>query len=130
MWATTWGNRLLRVNPETNTSIVEPGSIGSYPVDVAVGGNAVWVASLGDDMVVRYKPAGTGSSAPAFACPGPQAVAFNFGSLWVACRDGSVWRIDPTTLNVLAHWSLEATPRDIVASEGAVWVTVYSELES
>jgi YVTN family beta-propeller protein len=130
MWATTWGNRLLRVNPETNAPVVEPGSIGSYPVDVAVGGNAVWIASFGDDMVARYDPAGTGSSAPVYVCHGPQAVAFNFGSLWVACGDGTVWRIDPTTRKVQAHWSLGATPRDIAAGEGAVWVTVYSELES
>jgi YVTN family beta-propeller protein len=130
MWATTWGNRLLRISPQTNTPIVEPGSIGSYPVDVAVGGNAVWIASFGDDMVARYNPAATGSSAPVFGCPGPQAVAFNFGSVWVACRDGNVWRIDPKTRNVLAQWSLEGVPWDMAAGEGAVWVTVYSELES
>jgi hypothetical protein len=57
-------------------------------------------------------------------------VAFNFGSVWVACRDGNVWRIDPKTRNVLAQWSLEGVPWDMAAGEGAVWVTVYSELES
>jgi hypothetical protein len=130
MWATTWGNRLLRVNPEMNTPIVEPGSIGSYPVDVAVGGNAIWIASFGDDMVARYDPAASGSTAPVSVCHGPQSVAFNFGSVWVACRDGTIWRIDPTTRDVLAHWSLGATPGGIAAGEGAVWVAVYSELES
>ena len=129
VWATTWGNRLLRISPYTDRPIDQPAAIGRYPFDVAVGGNAVWIASWGEDAVFRYDGATPSSSRSIAVGRAPVAVAYGFGSVWVACAgDGTIWRIDPSTRRVLKQWALGASPGDIAAGEGAVWIAVYSKL--
>jgi YVTN family beta-propeller protein len=128
MWATTWDDRLLHISPLTGQAIDVRAAIGHDAFDVASDGNALWIASFSDDVITRYDPA-AGSSTTVSVGDGPTAVAFGFGSIWVACSgDGTIWRIDPSTRKVLTHWSLGASPEDIAAGEGAVWVTVYSGL--
>jgi DNA-binding SARP family transcriptional activator/DNA-binding beta-propeller fold protein YncE len=127
MWAVTTDNRLLRIDPETNR-VIEDHPTGGRPLDVAVGGNAVWVASWSDDVVVRWDPIAHSEISIAVG-DGPVAVAFGFGSVWIACSgDGTIWRIDPASREVVADWKLGASPEDIAAGAGAVWAAVYSEL--
>lgn len=127
IWAVTVDNRLLRIDPVTN-AVIENLATGGRPLDVAAGGGAVWIAAWSDDVVIRHDPV----ARSAISIPvgdGPAAVSFGFGSVWVACSgDGTVWRIDPARRKVVAHWKLGASPEDIAAGEGAVWVAVYSEL--
>lgn len=126
-WVTTSDNRLIRVDPVTN-EVVEDVKTGGRPLDVGLGARAVWIASWSDDVVIRWDPIERSAIAIAVG-DGPAAVAVGFGSVWVACSgDGTVWRIDPTTRRVVARWELGASPEDIVAAEGAVWLAVYSEL--
>jgi virginiamycin B lyase len=127
IWVTTVDNRLLRIDPVTNT-VIEDQPTGSRPLDIAVGAEAVWIVGWSDDVVTRYDPV----SRSTISIPvgdGPAAISFGFGSAWVACSgDGTVWRIDPATRKVVAHWNLGASPEDLTAGDGAVWVAVYSEL--
>jgi streptogramin lyase len=54
----------------------------------------------------------------------PSDVTIGFGSVWVACGDGTVTRIDPTSGRVVAVIRTGAAARGIAAGNGAVWVTV------
>jgi DNA-binding beta-propeller fold protein YncE len=133
VWVTTKYSGLLRIDPDTN-DIVDffRFSARAVPVDVAVGAQAVWIASEGDDVVTRIDPT-TREQTPIRVGDGPTAIAYDFGSVWVACKgDGTVWRIDPATTppKVVKHWKLGASPEDIAAGAGAVWTAVYSKLES
>jgi DNA-binding beta-propeller fold protein YncE len=95
-----------------------------------VGAHAVWLANAADDQVVRYGPT-RHSQTPVSVGDEPTAIAYGFGSIWVACTgDGTVWRIDPATRKVVAHWRLGASPEDIAAGAGKVWIAVYAPLTS
>jgi DNA-binding SARP family transcriptional activator/streptogramin lyase len=128
-WVTTKYSGLLRINPETNSVVGDPFPTQAGPFDVAVGAHAVWIASEGDDQVIRFDPT-THNQDPVNVGDGPTAIASGFGSVWVACKgDGTVWRIDPATHKVVKHWKLGASPEDIAAGAGAVWTAVYSKLK-
>jgi YVTN family beta-propeller protein len=125
-WVTTKYKGLLRVNPETNT-VVDEFSMPAGPLDVALGAHAVWIASEGADQVIRFDPT-THKQDPINVGDGPTAIAVGFDSVWVACKgDGTVWRIDPATPKVVERWKLGASPEDIAAGAGAVWIAVYSK---
>jgi hypothetical protein len=132
-WVTTKYNGLLRIDPDTNLIVDHfTFSARAVPVDVVVVADAVWIASEGDDFVTRIDPT-TREQTPISVGDGPTAIAYGFDSVWVACKgDGTVWRIDPATTppKVVKHWNLGASPEDIAAGAGAVWIAVYSKLES
>jgi DNA-binding SARP family transcriptional activator/DNA-binding beta-propeller fold protein YncE len=127
-WATTKYSGLLRINPDTN-SVVDNVQTPGVPVDVAVGGHWVWIANEGDDVVTRIDPTNPKRlQTPIPVGDGPTAIAYGFDSVWVACKgDATVYRIDPATPKVVKHWKLGASPEDIAAGAGAVWIAVYSK---
>ena len=80
---------------------------------VQVPANSVAEIDPHSNNVVRFAPVG--------AAPG--AVAFGFGSLWVAnLDDQTVSRIDPGSLRTLRNLTPPGPPTGLAAGAGAVWV--------
>ena len=94
-------------------------NVGGRPVDVAIGGNAVWVADSASDTVVKIDGAhhavvrsvgGIGSN--------PRAVAAVGEDVWVvAADDGTASRIESDTNQVADTVRVRGQPRDI-ATDG------------
>jgi YVTN family beta-propeller protein len=74
------------------------------------------VATAFDGVAATLVPLRTGAA--------PIDVAYAFGSIWVANhRTNTVSRIDPATLEELAHIQVGAGPGWFVATEDAIWVS-------
>jgi len=88
---------------------------------LAVDGDTVWATN--DGRVEQWSTEGMRASV---AVPKPcGAMAFAFGSLWVAnCKDGDVYRIDPATAQVVARIPAGVGPSgelNVVAGAGSIW---------
>ena len=85
---------------------------GSGAGSVQVPANSVAEIDPHSNTVVRFAPVGAG----------PGAVAFGFGSLWVAnLDDQTVSRIDPGSLRTLRNLTPPGPPTGLAAGAGAVW---------
>ena len=84
---------------------------GSGAGSVQVPANSVAEIDPHSNTVVRFAPVGAG----------PGAVAFGFGSLWVAnLDDQTVSRIDPGSLRTLRNLTPPGPPTGLAAGAGAV----------
>jgi YVTN family beta-propeller protein len=129
-----WANNL-----HANISRVAPGAPGvtthtlavSHSVDgIAVGENAVWVASGADDRVLRIDPP-TGTvvaeipiaATSAARVASPYGIAVGYGSVWVTdALSNTVSEIDPKLNAVTATIRVGTRPTRIAVGEGAIWV--------
>src|SRR5438034_782478 len=96
-------------------------ALSGAPVDIAAGGDAVWVA-VEDHAVLRIDPS-TDQVVATIAVPDrPRTVVFAAGSVWVASRwAGSVTRIDPATNAVVESRTVPGADR-LAATSDALWV--------
>jgi YVTN family beta-propeller protein len=137
---------IVRIDPKTNRVVatipISQGvaANGPSPTAVAVGEDAVWVASrfVGFDtitlhsnrkvrrgIVSRIDPATNSIVATIPVGLDPFAIAVGEGAVWVANRTSfSVSRIDPQTNGVAATIGVGNRPQGIAAGGGAVWVSV------
>ena len=129
--------------------------VGVRPGIPATTSHAVWVPNTGDGTVSKIDPASNRvvatlhignqlafyhrdceakGSVHSFMvtsfhvrdCDLPSSLAGGAGSLWVAKNDDqAVWRINPSTDQVIARVPVGLVPFDMAASESAVWVTGY-----
>lgn len=106
---------------------------------IAVGGDAVWVASNGPHAVARVDPqtnrvVATIQVSDPLPDPlhGPTGLAFSHGTLWVldgSANCGCVHRIDPKTNRIVATIPLgvatnfRIAPLGIATTPDAIWVT-------
>ena len=98
---------------------VGPGASG-----IAVGDGAVWVADPLADSLVRIDPS-TDSTTTIRVGSRPRSVAWGDRSVWVAnSGGGTVSRVDPGTDRVIATIRVGQSPQALVATAGAVLVTV------
>ena len=140
VWIADQGSaQVVRLDPAAGRVVARIG-VGTNPSGLAVGADAVYATSLDQGTVVRIDPAtnaivarqslGSAGAAllPGFVSTAPGAAAFGEGALWIACQgDGSVYRLDPTDLHIVARIQLGTRPSGIVTGGGAVWVTLYDE---
>ena len=88
---------------------------------VGVNADSVAVVDAGSGSLVADVP-------PMPLGAQPEALAFGFGSVWVAnTNDGTVARIDARTRKVVAVIGVGAGVRDIATGFGSVWVANGSE---
>jgi DNA-binding SARP family transcriptional activator len=132
-WVTDGSDRLVRSDASGRASRLPI----PHPLDgIASGAGALWAISSRDSAVVRIDPrTGTvtddipvarrsGSS----EAPVPIAITATASAVWVLNGNtATVSRIDPSTRAVTATIPLarEASPRDIEAAAGAVWVSSF-----
>jgi YVTN family beta-propeller protein len=120
VWITR-GNRLVRIDPETDRPS------GDFPlpppIDIAAGSGAVWVTTQ-DERLLRMNPA-NGKQTGALSLPsGALSPAIGAGRVWtvVELGAGAVWQVDPTTLTPTAATQLGGFPVELSVGEGAAWV--------
>jgi len=140
VWITDAGSaEVVRVDPLSG-KVVARIWVGTSPSGLAVGSDGVYATSFDQGTVVRIdtttnrivaKQSLNGISAalfPGFISSAPGAMALGEGALWVACQgDGSVYRLDPGDLHVVARTGLGTRPSGIAVGGGSVWVTLYDE---
>jgi streptogramin lyase len=74
--------------------------------------------------VLRVDEKLAGISARIPVCHNALAVAYGSGSVWTACGNGTIARVEPATDRVSAVVPVGRLPRGIAVGEGAVWVTI------
>ena len=105
-------------------------TVGGPPTAIAVGPDAVWVASERRDAIYALDPL-TGSvrtsvDVGAHGCNGPASIAVNDEGVWIACAiSHQVMNIDPADVTVTTTLAVSATPVALTtAQDGSVWVAV------
>ena len=97
--------------------------VGVLPGQIAFGGNAAWVANVGDGTVWRIDAASNRVQRIRVGSQ-PTDVAVGFGSVWVPCLGrNSVWRLDAATGNVQAVIRAGEESLALAIGADAVWVT-------
>jgi len=112
------------------TKVERTYTVGGPPTAIAMGTDAVWVASEQRDSVYALDPA-TGSIRTSIdvggqGCNAPTSIAVNAAGVWVACSlSQRVIRIDPTQGAVVGTLPVAAAPIAVAtAQDGSVWVAV------
>jgi streptogramin lyase len=94
--------------------------------EIGAGEGAVWaITGSGSDEVLRRYSAQTGAEQATIPLPSPsaRAVVVDFGSIWIAgTREMELYRIDPTTNQIIATIELHSRPVSLTSGEGSVWV--------
>jgi hypothetical protein len=124
-WAVVPGDRaLVRVVPVGWKATTR--KLGLEPYDVAVGGDAVWVADHDAFDVHRVRRSTVVSSS---YLGGPQlAIGYGFRGLWTLGADNALRRLDPTSLRRTAEIAdvadgVEGYEPKLAFAHGAVWVS-------
>jgi DNA-binding beta-propeller fold protein YncE len=124
LWVATMGGRAVRLELRTGAPAVEV-PIG-YPVAIASGAEAIWVA--GREQVWRIDP-GTAAVTQTIRI-GQRLMGLRAaeGVVWAADNGGgSVIRIDSGTGLVAGSVPVGHAPTDLVWADGTIWVSVQGE---
>jgi streptogramin lyase len=120
VWVTADGGKLHRIDPTTNR-LVATILVGGPIQGVAAAGGAIWVTrpTEGVGELIRVDPATNRvSGRPIKVGPGPVAVLYAFGALWVTnSSPPSVVRVDPSTGKV----STMGFNGRVAAGVGSLW---------
>jgi YVTN family beta-propeller protein len=125
VWVAYGNNKrfgVVRIDTATNR-VVKTIPTGRWPVGVAAGDNAVWVANRNDNTVTRVDATTDSVVASIPVGKKPLGLAVGGGAVWVANSGSkSVSRIDPETNAVTATIEVGKEPSTISIGENAVWV--------
>jgi streptogramin lyase/predicted Ser/Thr protein kinase len=98
---------------------------GRCPNDVAYGEGAAWVVNAAESTVTRIDPK-TGSTQQFETGHQAGSATAALGSVWVTSDwDDSVWRLNAVTGSPQAIIPVGDLPWDVVAGDGAVWVSTH-----
>ena len=113
---------LARINL-TTAKLERRFTVGIFPVAVAVGKRAVWVANGADASLSRISLLhGSVERIPVGLAPG--GVVTGFGSVWVTAGNKSIWRLNPQTRQVEKIIDIGGSPFGLTAGPDAVWATL------
>ena len=102
------------------------GSVVPHFSAITVGGGVLWIVDSGQDRVTELDPATRLPVRQIDVGRAPAAVAYGFGSVWVAnAGDGTLSRIDVSGPGRPAHVQaipVGGRPVDVAAGSGSVWV--------
>ena len=116
------GESLVKIDPDLSPLGQEPIVIPGGVQDVAVGENAVWVTTFGED-VIRIDPQNLKKTRSIRVGRGLNGIAVGEGAVWVANGAGkALTRINPKTLNRRSV-PLGVVPTRVAVGGGSVWVT-------
>jgi YVTN family beta-propeller protein len=121
VWATS-GNRVIRIDPQTNRPLGAVPAKG--PTSVAYGEGAVWVSTL-TERLLRIEPE-TGRIATVAALPGPTwSLVAGHGWLWgiVDLFRPEIWRFAPATGSAAGTVGAARPSVDLAVSDAALWAT-------
>jgi YVTN family beta-propeller protein len=120
VWLTR-GNRLLRIDPKTNATLIDIAI--PPPVAIAVGAGAVWVVTQ-DERLLRLALDNGGQTGSLSLPTVSLSPTVGFGTLWmiVELGSGQIWRVDPTSVTPSGSTSFKGFPIEVKSGEGALWV--------
>jgi DNA-binding SARP family transcriptional activator/streptogramin lyase len=107
----------------TTTKVARRFAVGIFPVGVAVGERAVWVANGADASVSRINLS-DGSVQRIPVGLGPGEIVTGFGSVWLIAGTNSIWRLNPQTRQVDKIIDLAGSPFSLTAGPDALWATL------
>ena len=118
------GAALFLLLGEDGPEVSEPIAIGTPPLRVAAGPEAVWVTSESDGTLTRLDPdTGTPVGAPRRLGRGVSGVAVGGKWIWVTNpRRGELLRLDPSSGRVLGRVDVRGEPGPIALGGGRVWL--------
>jgi YVTN family beta-propeller protein len=120
------GNRLLSLDPATNTMTDRTGDWGVGGGGTAVVDGLLWLSGTtrtGAGQIVRVDPS-TGRVIDRFTTPGDGALAVGGGSVWVAgSTTQTIYRYDPTSKQLLAEIPVGVVAKHLTAGDGSLWVS-------
>jgi YVTN family beta-propeller protein len=129
VWVANLDDRTLsRIDPQTR-KVVRNIPLVNTPTGLAVGPNDVWVVYGYAGALSRVSPRYDIVSETRDLPINPQlggsrgSVTVGAGSVWVAFGDASVFRIDPTTMDVVESLVAGSSPSAIAFGINSVWVT-------
>ena len=102
--------------------VVDTIEVGTQPLGISVGQDAVWISDQAEGELVRLDPESKQLGDPVAVGAEPSGVATASGSVWVAnSGDGTVSRVDPGS-GAVTEIEVGSRPAGIRAGENAVWV--------
>lgn len=123
LWVTTAGERLLRIDADSNTLTARV-SLPAQGVAPAVWHNGLWmIVSIGQGNVWRFDPNSLSPTSTFTTATGATDLAVGEGSVWALNSAGSVWRVEPSSGRVMKI-ALAHRPTGIAAGHGAVWAAI------
>jgi DNA-binding beta-propeller fold protein YncE len=128
VWVTNsgGGDRVARIDPQTNRLAGRPVRTGASPQSLAAGGGSLWVANHDAATVTRIELA-SGKVVADIPVPSePHRVAYGAGAAWVGnWHDNSVSRIDLTTNQVVGSPIPIGIHHagNLAVGTGGLWVT-------
>jgi YVTN family beta-propeller protein len=124
---TVWvrsGNRLLSLDPATNTMADRTGDWEVGGGGIAVVDGLLWLSGTtraGVGQLVRVDPA-TSRVVDRFPTAGDGALAVGGGSVWQAgITSQSIYRYDPTSKRLLAQIPVGVVAKHLTAEDGSLW---------
>jgi streptogramin lyase len=121
LWAAVRG-AITRIDPATG-AIRARIAIGGRPWGIAIGDSDVFVGNQFTHSIAVVDPAANSVSRRIALDGDPVGVAVGGGFLWAASfSDDRVWRVDPTSGEVLSVEHVSDVHEFIGYSEGRVWV--------
>jgi streptogramin lyase/predicted Ser/Thr protein kinase len=104
--------------------VSKPIAIGSAPLRIAAGSEAIWVTSERDGTLTKLDPeSGEPVGQPFQLGAGIAGVTVGEGSVWVAdSAAGKLLRVDPESGAVLARIGVGGSPGAVVYGGGRIWV--------
>jgi YVTN family beta-propeller protein len=126
---TVWvraGNRLLALDPATNTMADRTGDWEVGGAGIAVVDRLLWLSGntfSGAGQIVRVDPA-TSRVVDRFTTAGSGALAVGGGSVWQAgITTQTIYRYDPSSKRLLAQIPLGVVAKYLTAEDGSLWVS-------
>jgi YVTN family beta-propeller protein len=127
IWVTAGVRTVVRINPET--LLAAPAVIVQiYPVEIAAGFEAMWVANSNHMTISRFDPETrqvTATLSTGLDRAEHLGLAVGEGRVWLATSDG-VQAFDPETNSLVATLRAVPDPWYITMANGYLWVTTNS----
>ena len=108
---------LQRIDPKRNNVAATIG-VGHKLDAVAVGSGRVWLGSVDDQSVLSIDPK-TKAVADKVTMAGPDSIAAGFGKIFVANTNGTLIRIDPSTMEIFDL--RDAGSLGVAVDENGIW---------
>ena len=126
---TVWvrsGNRLLSLDPSTNTMADRTGDWEVGGGGIAVVDGLLWLSGVtrsGVGQLVRVDPA-TSRVVDRFPTAGDGALTVGGGSIWQAgITTQTIYRYDPSSKRLLAQIPVGVVAKHLTAGDGSLWVS-------
>jgi DNA-binding SARP family transcriptional activator/DNA-binding beta-propeller fold protein YncE len=118
VWIAAGPHHLHRIDPATNEPLAVV-DVGSAPVDVAVGEDAIWAVTIGG-RALRIEPH-TNTATTEVPIGYPVALTTGNQAVWVSDARGQVWRINPDTATVSQTTLVGRGLMGLCATDGVVF---------